>query len=209
LDVKPQNLFLVSNHVKVGDFGLVNHLQAGEPGLGAITPLYASPEVFQGSISAHSDQYSLAVVYQELLTGGLPCTGKNSRVLMLQHAQQEPALQLLPEGDRTVVARALSKDPRARFGSCTEFINALAHGVTEVVTPLTEVDTRKLPAARTVRTRPSDTPRPTVPPSAFGPLEITDLVARSPLTEVWRGKLPDGAPRLVSVLFGCAGPGDP
>src|SRR5262245_50749357 len=63
LDVKPHNLFLVSDHVKVADFGLVNSLGGGECGkvdLGAITPLYASPEVFEGSISRHSDQYSLA-----------------------------------------------------------------------------------------------------------------------------------------------------
>jgi serine/threonine protein kinase len=209
LDVKPQNLFLVSNHVKVGDFGLVSNLQAGELGLGAITPLYASPEVFQGSISAHSDQYSLAIVYQELLTGALPFTGKNSRMLMLQHAQQEPDLQPLPEGDRPVVARALSKDPRDRFSSCTELINALTHGVTEVVIPLSQADTRKLPTARTVRTRPSETARPVVPECADGPLTITELVTRSPLTEVWRAKVPDGSTRLVSVLFGCAGPGDP
>jgi len=44
LDVKPQNLFLVSNHVKVGDFGLVNSLKGSHAGvagvqLGAITPL--------------------------------------------------------------------------------------------------------------------------------------------------------------------------
>src|SRR5260370_26448562 len=75
LDVKPRNLFLVSNHVKVADFGLVNSLGAGQDGgpkLGAITPLYAAPEVFHGKISPRSDQYSLAVAYQELLTGTLP-----------------------------------------------------------------------------------------------------------------------------------------
>src|SRR5271165_4844840 len=50
LDIKPRNLFLVSNHVKVADFGLVNSLagaHATKLQLGAITPLYASPELFQ------------------------------------------------------------------------------------------------------------------------------------------------------------------
>src|SRR5437763_4251283 len=68
LDVKPRNLFLVCNHVKVADFGLVNSLGGGVK-IGAITPLYAAPEVFLGQISPRSDQYSLAIVYQELLTG--------------------------------------------------------------------------------------------------------------------------------------------
>src|SRR5207237_5956786 len=71
LDVKPRNLFLVSDRVQVADFGLVKHLErAGASGiLGGVTPLYAAPETFKGKISKHSDEYSLAVVYQELLTG--------------------------------------------------------------------------------------------------------------------------------------------
>jgi serine/threonine protein kinase len=128
LDVKPHNLFLVSDHVKVADFGLVNSLGGGEGGkveLGAITPLYAAPEVFDGTISRHSDQYSLAVVYQELLTGVLPFRGKNTRQLFLQHTQGEPDLSPLPEADRPLVARALAKDPAKRFNTCLEFVRAL------------------------------------------------------------------------------------
>src|SRR5262249_3931518 len=101
--------------------------------LGAITPLYASPEVFQGSLSRHSDQYSLAVVYQELLTGALPFDGRTSRQLMMQHLQGEPDLRPLPPGDRPVVARALSKSPQSRFPSCSDFLHALTAGQTEVV----------------------------------------------------------------------------
>src|SRR5438105_2106992 len=74
LDIKPRNLFLVSDRVKVADFGLVNSLgrQNGTGALGGVTPLYASPETFQGKISGSSDQYSLAIVYQELFTGQRP-----------------------------------------------------------------------------------------------------------------------------------------
>src|SRR5262249_22116236 len=132
LDIKPQNLFLVSNHVKVGDFGLVNSLATpGVPGrapilqLGAITPVYASPEVFRGTISRHSDQYSLAIVYQQLLTSTLPFTGKTARQLLLQHLQEVPDLAALPEGDRALVARALAKNPADRFPSCSDFVHAL------------------------------------------------------------------------------------
>src|SRR6266542_5054583 len=86
LDVKPRNLFLVCNHVKVADFGLVNSLSvSGGVKIGAVTPLYAAPEIFLGTISPRSDQYSLAVTYQELLTGTLPFQGKNSRQLLLLH----------------------------------------------------------------------------------------------------------------------------
>jgi serine/threonine protein kinase len=128
LDVKPQNLFLVSNHVKVADFGLVNSLGgkgAAALPLGAITPLYAAPEAFTGALSRHCDQYSLAIVYQELLTGTLPFTGQNARQLLLQHTQAEPDLGALPEADRPIVARALAKDPARRFPSCSDLVRAL------------------------------------------------------------------------------------
>jgi serine/threonine protein kinase len=134
LDVKPHNLFLVAEHIKVADFGLVKCLsdganQAGSAAEnGGITPLYAPPETLRGAISPQSDQYSLALVYQELLTGRLPFEGKNSRQLALQHLHEEPNLGDLPEADRPAVARALAKDPAQRFPSCQDFIQALALG---------------------------------------------------------------------------------
>src|SRR5438477_318440 len=81
LDIKPRNLFLISDRVKVADFGLVKHLerQNGSGLLGGVTPLYAPPETFNGKISETSDQYSLAIVYQELLTGQRPYGGRRRR----------------------------------------------------------------------------------------------------------------------------------
>jgi serine/threonine protein kinase len=118
LDVKPRNLFVVSDHVKVADFGLVKHL-GGQSGIqSGVTPLYAPPETFNGKISPQSDQYSLAIVFQELLTGIRPFSGKNVRQLALQHLQGEPDLRPLSEVERPVVARALSKDPDARYANC-------------------------------------------------------------------------------------------
>src|ERR1700751_4657737 len=113
LDVKPRNLFMVSDRVKVADFGLVKHLErTGASGiLGGVTPLYAAPETFKGKISKHSDQYSLAILYQELLTGTRPFNGRNIRQLALQHMSEQPDLSPLPESDRAAVARALAKDP--------------------------------------------------------------------------------------------------
>ena len=64
--------------------------------LNAVTPLYAAPELFLGKLSRHCDQYSLGIVFQELLTGTLPFQGKNLRQLLLQHTQEEPDLHPLP-----------------------------------------------------------------------------------------------------------------
>src|ERR1700704_1483901 len=70
LDIKPQNLFLVHQHVKVADFGLVKDMEGSQASVtGGITPVYAAPETFDGRVTRFSDQYSLAIVFQELLTG--------------------------------------------------------------------------------------------------------------------------------------------
>jgi hypothetical protein len=128
LDVKPRNLFLVSNHVKIGDFGVVNSLwplNGDRVPLGALTPLYAAPEACLGRLGPHCDQYSLAIVYQELLTGTLPFGGKTPQQVMVQQVEGRPNLAALPPGDRPLVARALAKDPQQRFASCSAFVAAL------------------------------------------------------------------------------------
>jgi hypothetical protein len=128
LDVKPRNLFVVADRVKVADFGLVKQLERSSSSglMGGVTPVYAAPETFQNKISKHSDQYSLGVVYVELLSGKRPFAGKNIRQLALQHMTEPPDLSMLPEDDRPIVARALSKNPEERWPSCVAFIRALA-----------------------------------------------------------------------------------
>ena len=127
LDIKPRNLFMVSDRVKVADFGLVKCLErSGMSGtMGGVTPLYAPPETFKGEISPQSDQYSLAIVYQEMLTGHRPFNAKNARLLALQHMNEARDLRSLPVPDRAIVARALEKDPTKRFPSCMAFVLAL------------------------------------------------------------------------------------
>ncbi|MBA4190570.1 MAG: hypothetical protein C0467_21495 [Planctomycetaceae bacterium] len=127
LDVKPRNLFMVSDRVKVADFGLVKTLERSSSSglMGGVTPIYAAPETFSNKISKHSDQYSLAIVYIELLTGLRPFAGKNIRQLALQHMTEPPDLTMLPEADRPILARALAKDPDERFPTCVSFIRAL------------------------------------------------------------------------------------
>ncbi len=127
LDVKPRNLFLVGDRVKVADFGLVKNLdrQSSSGILAGVTPIYAAPETFSGKFSRHSDQYSLAIVYVELLTGKRPFNGKSIRSLAFQHISEPPDLSEVPPTDRPILSRALAKDPEARFPSCQAMISAL------------------------------------------------------------------------------------
>ncbi len=131
LDVKPQNLFLVSEHVKVGDYGLVRRMeQAQGDNHSGFTPRYTAPEVFLGGVDARSDQYSLALVYMELLTGAFPYRGKSTQQLILQHVSGAPDLSALPAADQPAVERALAKEPASRFETCAAFVRALANPVT-------------------------------------------------------------------------------
>jgi serine/threonine protein kinase len=129
LDIKPQNLFLVHQHVKVADFGLVKDLEGMQASVtGGVTPVYAAPETFDGWVSRYCDQYSLAIVYQELLTGQRPFAGNNIRQLILQHLQAPPNVVPLPPSDRAAIARALSKTPNERFPTCRALVEALKYG---------------------------------------------------------------------------------
>lgn len=126
LDIKPQNLFLVHNHVKVADFGLVKDLEGMSATVtGGVTPVYAAPETFDGVVSRFCDQYSLAIVYQELLTGQRPFAGTNVQQLIMQHLTGVPNLNPLPPHDREVIARGLAKKPEERHATCGDMARLL------------------------------------------------------------------------------------
>ncbi|MCS7167715.1 MAG: protein kinase [Gemmatales bacterium] len=128
LDIKPQNLFLIHNHVKVADFGLVKDLQGLAASVtGGITPVYAAPETFEGWVSRYSDQYSLAIVYMELLTGTRPFRASTPQQLIHMHLTAKPDLSALPASDQPIIARALAKTPHERHPSCLEMVQALRH----------------------------------------------------------------------------------
>lgn len=127
LDVKPDNLFLVAGHVKVGDYGLVRSRRSSrDDGQNhGFTPRYTAPEILNGIVDTRSDQYSLALVYTEILTGSFPFSGRSNGELISQHLGTAPNLSMHAPGDRAPLERALSKNPADRFPSCTAFVQAL------------------------------------------------------------------------------------
>jgi eukaryotic-like serine/threonine-protein kinase len=126
LDVKPENLLLIGHRVKVADFGLVKDMQDTAVSLmGGLTPHYAAPELFSGNPSLKSDQYSLAIVYEELLTSVLPFSGRSTAQLATQHMHGRPRLGPLPPSDRQIVARGLMKVPEERFPNCRALVDSL------------------------------------------------------------------------------------
>jgi serine/threonine-protein kinase len=121
-DVKPHNLLMVGESLKLSDFGLTStltgrhqiHDRAG-------TPDYAAPEVFQGRLSDRTDQYALAVCYCVLRGGRLPFpdTPPDFRA---GYSRPPPVLDMLAPAERPAVARALAVAPRERWPSSGEFV---------------------------------------------------------------------------------------
>ncbi len=139
LDIKPENLLLVGNRAKVADFGLLKNLYERSASLiEGLTPVYSPPELFKGKPNRHSDQYSLAIVYLEMLTGQLPFDGMTAAHLADQHLHAAPNISGLTRPEQTVIARALSKDPDERFPSCMALIEALEEAGKESVAPAAE-----------------------------------------------------------------------
>ncbi len=210
LDVKPENLLLIANRVKVADFGLVKDLHDNSASLtGGLTPLYAPPEVFDGRPNRNSDQYSLAMVYQELLTGEPAFGGRTLAQLAAQHLHSAPCLAALPKADQPVIARALAKDPDRRFPNCRALIDSLSEAPKSSSRSRSRQSetTRSVPTSRSdpsVETRSGhDTVRLTFPQSSevldLPPLELPADLATSSRPCVFIGVGHTGALVLQSL----------
>jgi tRNA A-37 threonylcarbamoyl transferase component Bud32 len=135
-DVKPANIMTDEDgSVKITDFGIAKFAataHAGnETGTVSGTPNYMSPEQIQGlPADGRSDQFSLAVIAYEILTGERPFTGDHLSTIVYRIVTDAPPAAHLLNGTLTarineVLRKALSKDPAARFPTCANFVGAL------------------------------------------------------------------------------------
>ena len=135
------NKCLITNNqtVKVLDFGLAAEIRSSmsrkskDPqNSKSGTPLYMAPEQWRGiRQSAATDQYALAVLFYELVSGAIPFKSafdSGSFEIMRSVVLTEPAPKLkeLTKKQNAVLLQALSKNPEDRFSSCIDFVNALA-----------------------------------------------------------------------------------
>ncbi len=139
-DVKPSNVWITragtgEEHVKLLDFGIakVHDAPAGvRTATGHVlgTPLYMAPEQLRGErADARSDIHAVGVVLFEMLTGRRPFGTTSQGLLTEVLAHVPPPVRQLapatPQAMSDAVARALSKDPAARFGRASEMAQAL------------------------------------------------------------------------------------
>ena len=135
-DVKPQNVLLDEDGVaKVTDFGIARSIDPSdeltETGALLGTSEYIAPEQASGQrVDERSDQYSLATVLYELLTGEPPYTGESFMAVALKHVREPvPSVRdrrpdVSPRLD-AIVARAMAKRPEDRFPSTDALMAAL------------------------------------------------------------------------------------
>ena len=167
-DVKPANLMLDRDgNLHVGDFGIAS--AAGldvltTPGTILGTAGYLSPEQALGErATPASDRYALAVVAFELLTGTRPFRSESPTAEATAHVNKPvPSISAvrpaLPRELDRVFARALAKDPAARYPGCAEFVAALRDAFAAAPAP-------------------APRPRPAAPPPRRAPRRPWPLVA--------------------------------
>jgi serine/threonine protein kinase/uncharacterized membrane protein len=144
-DVKAENMLLGRrDHVLLSDFGIALIAQSsrhqGTQEMAGTIP-YMAPEQIQGKPRPASDQYSLAVVVYEWLSGDRPFHGSFTEIATQHVLAAPPALrEKMPAPSpavEAVILTALAKDPHQRFKSVTAFANALEQAsLLEQSTPL-------------------------------------------------------------------------
>jgi Protein kinase domain len=118
LCLHPRQFLLKADRVGILAFGLVETwwAHANRP-TADLNPRYSAPELMQKTVGPGCDQFSLALIYAELVTGRHPWRGRDGA--------RHPDLTLLTQRDRAVIERALSAEPQDRFDNLCEMVEAL------------------------------------------------------------------------------------
>ncbi|MEO8369583.1 MAG: protein kinase [Candidatus Solibacter sp.] len=134
-DIKPANIMLSDDGTaKIADFGIAKITDAENLTMtGSIvgTPHYMSPEQVQGlPVDGRSDQFSLAVIAYEMLTGEKPYTGEHLTTVVYKIVAEEPVPPhrlnpTLAGPIEQVLKKVMAKKPEARYPNCQEFAEAL------------------------------------------------------------------------------------
>ena len=139
-DVKPGNVLIAQSrgeeHVYLSDFGLTKQ-QASESGITETgqfmgTADYVSPEQIEHrEVSGRTDEYALACVLYECLTGGPPFRGESLMGVLWGHMNRDAipvseANAELPAEVDAVLARGMAKQPGERYASCGELAQEAA-----------------------------------------------------------------------------------
>jgi len=136
-DVKPSNVLLQRDGTPIlADFGLAKMMgslsRLTGTGVAMGTPEYMAPEQAAGeAVDAGADNYALAVVAYELLTGRVPFSADTPLAVLLAHLHKPLPLPrtvnpALPAAVEDVLLKGLAKNPAERYPTASAFIQALS-----------------------------------------------------------------------------------
>ena len=122
-DLKPENIMVSPQGVKVMDFGLATASETARitlSGDSVGTPRYQAPEQFTSGAENRSDQYSLGIIFFEMLTGVAPFQAENPMAVLLLQLNQAPPRPRdlradLPQSLEYLLLQMLAKNPEERF----------------------------------------------------------------------------------------------
>jgi serine/threonine protein kinase len=145
-DLKPENIRATEQkQFKILDLGLAREFNRQEDWRFAGTPAYAAPEqAAELPSDGRADQYALAVIVFELLTGHRPFESDSWIDLLAKHYSEPPPSPTslvgdLPQSVESAILRSLEKDPNHRFSSCSELAVALGCQFLSGPAPLPEI----------------------------------------------------------------------
>jgi serine/threonine protein kinase len=116
-DLKPANLFMEEGVVKIGDYGLskmISNQQASHQSESIGTCHYMAPEISSGKYNKPIDIYAIGVILFEMISGRVPFDGESYGEVLIKHLTNRPDLSRLPEPFKTIIGKALAKDPAHR-----------------------------------------------------------------------------------------------
>jgi hypothetical protein len=214
-DLKPANIFIEAGTLKVGDYGLCKSISVSQKQTRTVgTVHYMAPEVSTGSYSQRIDLYACGVILHELLTGKVPFDGESDGEILMKHLTATPDLSLVPEAFKSVVSKALDKNPLRRYGSMAEMAKAV-EVVMESLTPATGVAVATVASSmpKVVPVAKAYDPAPTLPARPLGsegpappPLPAAVALADPPARAVGNGGPSPASPQPDATKLPLARP---
>ncbi|MDP9175480.1 MAG: serine/threonine protein kinase [Planctomycetota bacterium] len=127
-DLKPGNIFYENGCVKIGDYGLSKTISmSGHSGQTVTvgTLHYMAPEIGEGKYDRSIDIYALGALLFEMLTGQVPFNGSSTAEVLMKHLSSEVNLEHIDEPFKSVIRKAMEKNPADRYQSVQEMVEAV------------------------------------------------------------------------------------
>jgi serine/threonine protein kinase len=231
-DIKPANVMIHEDGTtKITDFGVAKIVSQQMTVAGTMmgTPSYMPPEQVQGgTVNGRADQFSLAVIAYEVLTGEKPFIAEYLPTLLYKIVREDPLAPqrlntTLNSQVETVLRRGLAKKPDDRYETCTDFVNALSTALSTCKgwTPLPRGASQNMPTVgsqeglETIDDRGAPPPggASTTPPPPLPPPKQILIAPDLPIEPIARRMPPAEASHVVrnlllsaaAVVMVCAG----